>query len=541
MINTQTLACSNCGSSQFARQERNEYRCLHCGSVTLVEDDVAQRLETILRRMQQSNPQPPIPVKLTPPATVLAVLMAIVLTAILIPFLIQTRYRTLEIAPSGMMESKPLDIGDLRPARHPNSPENSMSFLVGLAYNNTDRVLNPFMLETAFYRDKTRLFDNLGDITAHYLQPGEHTPVKIMLLDSRPYTRYETKSQAWVVNSDYKGRAHLKLTKGQLVKQKGELSFIGLVTNEDTITASNVRLHITLYDQGKGIIGIGSATPYSDNLAPAEKTTVKATFEMFGDAPIESYDYLIESTAESESTLSNKSNAVVTVDHPTIRSIDSSSALSETELLDDNFHFFDATKLHLTKPRALNDETQRRVFLAELVNDSNDAIVINPEPAITFFNGHTQVGKFNKKVASYLYPHERIPLSFSEFDAYTDLKIAWPNMKSEALPGTRPRMQVSIDHQEAKFGSVLVNFSQRYQYKYVDFTGYLENLGDRNINDALVRISLYDRDGLLTGFAEQALQSMHLKPKDRIPFALSVKQFGSDFVRYETAYEEIKR
>ena len=55
-INTVTLTCSTCGSAQFTKLAPNEYRCNHCHALTLVEDDVAQRLEKILRGMQQPSP-----------------------------------------------------------------------------------------------------------------------------------------------------------------------------------------------------------------------------------------------------------------------------------------------------------------------------------------------------------------------------------------------------------------------------------------------------------------------------------------------------
>ena len=52
-INTVTLTCSNCGGSgHFTKLDQNEYRCTHCQAVTLVEDNVAERLEQILRGMQ---------------------------------------------------------------------------------------------------------------------------------------------------------------------------------------------------------------------------------------------------------------------------------------------------------------------------------------------------------------------------------------------------------------------------------------------------------------------------------------------------------
>ncbi len=299
MINTHTLTCSNCGSAQFSRQERNEYRCLHCGSVTLVEDDVAQRLETILRRLQQPAPRT-VAVAKNKQASVTAILVilaALIFTSVLTPLLMQSHYRAPGSASSGALESKPLEIEGLHRVQASNSPQ---ILLVGFVHNATNKVLTPRMITVIFYRDRTRLFDSPGMVNARYLLPGERASIKVPLFSSTPYTRYETKNWATVADGDYRGRARISLSKGQLVKQKGKLFFIGILSNEDKVEAKNVRFHITLYDNDKNIIGIGDATPYADILSPEEKTTLKATFEMYSDAEIGSYDYLIESEKSNE-------------------------------------------------------------------------------------------------------------------------------------------------------------------------------------------------------------------------------------------------
>ena len=47
-IDLQTLKCGECGSSALRRTGLNEYTCAHCGSMSLVEDDVSDRLERCL-------------------------------------------------------------------------------------------------------------------------------------------------------------------------------------------------------------------------------------------------------------------------------------------------------------------------------------------------------------------------------------------------------------------------------------------------------------------------------------------------------------
>ena len=51
-IDLQTLKCGECGSSVLKRTGLNEYTCEHCGSVTLVEDNVSDRLERVLNQVK---------------------------------------------------------------------------------------------------------------------------------------------------------------------------------------------------------------------------------------------------------------------------------------------------------------------------------------------------------------------------------------------------------------------------------------------------------------------------------------------------------
>ena len=84
-INTVTLTCSTCGSAQFTKLAPNEYRCNHCHALTLVEDDVAQRLEKILRGMQQPSPAPQVkPAVLAAIGLTVAAVIAIPLVASLL-------------------------------------------------------------------------------------------------------------------------------------------------------------------------------------------------------------------------------------------------------------------------------------------------------------------------------------------------------------------------------------------------------------------------------------------------------------------------
>ncbi len=51
-INLQTLKCGECGSGVLQRSGLNQYTCAHCGSVSIVEDKISERLERVLEQVK---------------------------------------------------------------------------------------------------------------------------------------------------------------------------------------------------------------------------------------------------------------------------------------------------------------------------------------------------------------------------------------------------------------------------------------------------------------------------------------------------------
>src|SRR5690606_4650553 len=82
----------------------NEYRCNHCQAVTLVEDDVAQRLEKILRGMQQPQRQP---LQIKPSA--IAIIAVAVAAIFLVPLMMTLFNNTSTPASPRYEPPKPID------------------------------------------------------------------------------------------------------------------------------------------------------------------------------------------------------------------------------------------------------------------------------------------------------------------------------------------------------------------------------------------------------------------------------------------------
>lgn len=174
-INTVTLTCSTCGSAQFTKLDTNEYQCSHCHAVTLVEDNVAQRLEKILRGMQQ-----PAPAAKLQPGAIIAIVL-VVLAAILVP-LTATLFNSGSSTRSPSRAAPPpidatlvklTDVQEVR-ARGRNQ-------LVMLMRNETGKKIDAPRVTATFYQGELTLSSTSGSPMARTLLPGEYTPVTVML------------------------------------------------------------------------------------------------------------------------------------------------------------------------------------------------------------------------------------------------------------------------------------------------------------------------------------------------------------------------
>jgi hypothetical protein len=104
------------------------------------------------------------------------------------------------------------------------------------------------------------------------------------------------------------------------------------------------------------------------------------------------------------------------------------------------------------------------------------------------------------------------------------------------MPGPRVPLRVQVEGTRAGTSSVLVNFSQRSSYKYVEVSGTVANPGQAIVRKARLWVSLRDREGQLTGFTQ--LDNLPaIAPGESVPFQAKIDQFGRDFARVDTLYQ----
>ncbi|RBL82618.1 hypothetical protein DDE05_36285 [Streptomyces cavourensis] len=284
-INTVTLTCSTCGSAQFIKLDTNEYQCSHCQAVTLVEDNVAQRLEKILRGMQQPAPA----AKLQPAAIVAMVL--VVLAAILVPLTLNlgssTRapYRPSPVIPP--LDASLVKLTDVQERRVRNRNQ-----LVMVMRNETGEKIDSPRVTATFYQGDLTLSSATGSPLARTLQPGEYTPVVISLPDTS-YTRYTLEPS---VPSRARSTAlEIAADKVQLVRNAGDYRLVGLLRNQGTIASNSTQVTVMLYGEDGKLIGTGTGYGSANSLAPGAVTTFDVNCDMLSEGKVASYDYMVQS------------------------------------------------------------------------------------------------------------------------------------------------------------------------------------------------------------------------------------------------------
>lgn len=300
MIDTKTLTCANCHSGDFTRLGDNEFKCTHCGSITLVEDDVAQRLEKILQKLQAptggthahaSN------------ATAL-ISIVLVLLALAVPLLIHlfsressppsrpatpiaTRQPTLPPPPPPPLDPGLVKISDLHVV-------NDGKKMVGMVRNDSKRVVRMIRLTLGVYEGNLRKNNKL-EVMSNRLLPGEALPIEFWPWSMKPGERFEIIDKSVSTDDHFRGRVKLDVEHQQLVLQGKRLRFIGQLSDNDEVDARSIRVRVMLFNADGRLIGYGDGPPESLELARGETTNFDVSVERYENGEIASMQYVIDS------------------------------------------------------------------------------------------------------------------------------------------------------------------------------------------------------------------------------------------------------
>jgi DNA-directed RNA polymerase subunit RPC12/RpoP len=556
-IDLQTLKCGECGSSVLKRTGLNEYTCSHCGSVTLVEDNVSDRLERVLDQVKDAAGKRLADEQALKQKQVMRYagigLAAVFGVSALIVFF-NVFFASRASPSSGARPSavasvvdrtipvEGLKLGEPRQVLV-GSGSSAQPRLLVVARNETGKPLARASIRATFYDGDSRLDERGETLPADVLLPGESVPVLIDMPSGKNVTRQALKVQR--LSEPYGGvtQPRLAFSRVRLVQQGDRLRLVGRVANarKDDAVIGGIEVVATLYDDAGQVIGLGHGYGQASEIKPGAQTSVDVSLASFGRAAaVAAWDYrigysMVEASGGRKPVLS-PDRVIRTAGGP--EAFNPDLRLSTEDLLADASERFDAKQLELLPLVDGRNNIQQRLFLTELVNRSPDAVVIAPGGVISRFSGSKAHGTTTISGLAYLYPGERFPLFLEpeDMERFTSTRIEWKPMRRAALPGPRKPMEVKVTGTKAETGSVLLNFSQRFVYKSVQVTGSVKNPGSSIVGKVRLWVSLHDRGGQLTGF--KLVENLPaIAPGESVPFQVNVEQNGRDFASVTTLYQ----
>jgi DNA-directed RNA polymerase subunit RPC12/RpoP len=559
-IDLQTLKCGECGSSVLKRTGLNEYTCEHCGSVTLVEDNVSDRLERVLdqvkneagRRLAAEQAQQQA-LAMRKVGVVVAVVLGVAVLVGVVGMFVGGRHgdtRSASGTPRSVVAAVadrtiPIDglkLGEPRQVLV-GSGSSAQAKLLVVARNETGKPLSRAGIRATYYDGDSKLDERSEMLPVAVLEPGESAPALIDMPSGKNVTRQELRVQKLAEPYNAVQGPRMAFSRVRLIQQGERVRLVGRIVNDrkDAAVVGGFEVLATLYDDAGQVIGFGHGYGQANEVPAGARTSVDVSIARFGRAAaIAAWDYRIGySTVEasgSRTPVLSADRVIRTVGAP--ENFNPDLRLGTDDLLADDSERFDERQLELLPLVAGRSNIQRPLFLTELVNRSNDAIVLAPGGAIARFGGNKADGSTAITGLAYLYPGERFPILLEPRDVerITQTRIEWKPMRRAALPGPRKPLEVKVTGTKAETGSVLLNFSQRFSYRSVEVTGSVTNPGTAIVGKVRLWVSLRDRNGQLTGF--KLMDNLPaIAPGESVPFQVNVEQNARDFATVTTLYQ----
>ena len=556
-IDLQTLKCGECGSSVLKRTGLNEYTCEHCGSVTLVEDNVSDRLERVLDQVKNEAgrrlaAEEALKQKLMLRKIGIGVIavLGVVLVGRIVGLLLGSGKPSPDARPASVAAAvvdrtippDGLKLGEPRQVLV-GVGSSAMPKLLVVARNETGKPLSRAGVRAVYYDGDSRLDERSEMLPVSVPQPGESAPALIDMPSGKNVTRQELRVQKLAEPYNATEGPRMTFSRARLVQQGERVRLVGRIANArtDGVVVGGIEVLATLYDDAGQVIGIGHGYGQANEIQPGAQTSVDVSIARFGRAAaIAAWDYRI---GYSVVEASGARTPVLSADR-VIRAtggpenFNPELRLGTDDLLAGDSERFDAKQLELLPLIDGRNNIQQRLFLTELVNRSADAIVLAPGGVISRFSGSKARGTTNISGLAYLYPGERFPIFLEpeDMEKLTETRIEWKPMRRAAMPGPRKPLEVRVTGTKAQTGSVLLNFSQRFTYKSVEVTGSVKNPGNGIVGKVRLWVSLRDHGGQLTGF--KLVENLPaIAPGESVPFQVNVEQNGRDFASVTTLYQ----
>jgi hypothetical protein len=297
-----TVTCHQCGSADMERLDRKEYRCKHCGAITVISDDDADRVEDLLTQaLSRTNfsPAPPsTPVKKSGGVASVLIPLFIVGAALGIPALISV-FENKSSGSGGFDEiaGRTVPVEDVAVSQLTWNDVNHR--YEGMVYNHSGFAVDIPRFNMTLFTNGHRSGATWSEVSLDRLLPGEYEPItfdpRTLGSDTQP-DRYEL-DKPDQIDRNTDEVAHLDVTQQQLVKQDGKdfYKFVGIVRNTLTRPVDGPRVLIVLYGPDHQVLASGAA--FLEALRPGENGLIDEDFYPHpGNVPVAAYEYLVDAT-----------------------------------------------------------------------------------------------------------------------------------------------------------------------------------------------------------------------------------------------------
>ena len=317
-----TVTCSQCGSASMERLGPREYRCNHCGAITVVSQDpqaLPYRPAPASNTSASTSTVYPGPV-LSPTAKAatyqagkVAGKLSLRGWILLIFFGVMVGGALLSLGLSGSSSSEsakeptrpaptvPIKQLALAPAAWITDPTSSVSSgkYVSMLYNHSPWPIEVPRYSMTLYTDGIKGASATSEAPLARLLPGEYEPVSFAFETPHGSTRTEIAPPESVERADGNSVA-LPLTQAQLVREEGkpEYRLVGLVQNNGKSAVKTAQVLVMLFGTDRTLVGYG--TGYARAMRPGEQTAVDVHIPTASVQPVLRYEYLVDAAAEDE-------------------------------------------------------------------------------------------------------------------------------------------------------------------------------------------------------------------------------------------------
>jgi hypothetical protein len=312
-----TVTCNQCGSASMERLGPREYRCNHCGAITVVSQDQVDRANAAAQTQVASGQAlfGSAASYTTTNATRASVSATgngrrrafglLTFLAILLTIYLFNRESSPSPSSSSTSTSTPtvsaklVTLSSPEWSSDPNSNVGSGRYTALLFNHSAWPIVVPRYTMTLYLRG-IKGATAYSEAPAPRLMPGEYEPISFAFEapSDDPHTEISSPDTVDRASTD---AVQLVLGDRQLVREEGKPGYrlVGVVTNSSSKPVASAEVLVMLFGANRTLIGYGRG--YTRALRSGEKAAIEVPLPTSNVSSILSYEYVVDATPDNNS------------------------------------------------------------------------------------------------------------------------------------------------------------------------------------------------------------------------------------------------